>query len=517
MVYDALIIGNGIAGSCLALFLARREKKVCLITKGKTLEETNTAKAQGGIVFRGKSDSTELLVEDIMRASGETSFRKSARLLARLGPLLVDRFFIRELGIPFERDQKGEWDLFKEGAHSLRRILHVKDRTGLIIQKYLNEAVQREENITLCPNTFALELITSFRHSLDFQARYRHPECFGAHVLDIEKNTVFPIFARATVLATGGLNALFRHSSGGPWCTGDGFALALRAGATLINLEYVQFHPTLLYSPGETHAFLISETVRGEGGKLIDETGSPFLDRFHPLRDLAPRDVVARAIFQKMRESRTPYVYLDLRPVGEEKLSTLFPEIYGELLRRGFNPKKDPIPVVPGAHFACGGVLTDTFGRTSVRRLYAVGEVACTGVHGANRLASTSLLEGLTFAFRAAQSITEKELSLASPPVTPFFESPGDTPPSETLKTLREVIQNTMWEHAGLERTRTGLYKALEILLEVQKTVSSLRRTKGLSFPLLELENMALVALTITESALKNTLSFGSHFRSDAP
>jgi len=515
MVYDALVIGNGIAGSCTALFLARRGKKVCLITKGKTLEETNTAKAQGGIVFRGRGDSAELLVEDIIRASGETAFRKSARILARLGPFLVDRFFIQELRIPFERNQKGEWDLFKEGVHSLRRILHVKDRTGLIIQKYLNEAVQKEENITLCPNTFALELITSSCHSLDFQARYRYPECFGAHVLDIEKNAVFPIFARATVLASGGLNALFRHSSGGPWCTGDGFALALRAGAILANMEYVQFHPTLLYSPGEPHAFLISEAVRGEGGKLTDETGSSFLDRFHPLGDLAPRDVVARAIFRKMQEGRTPYVYLDLRSLGEEKLSTLFPEIYGELLRRGFDPQREPIPVVPGAHFACGGVLTDTFGRTSIRRLYAVGEVACTGVHGANRLASTSLLEGLTFAFRATRSIAEKEPPLVPPPVLPFPESPGNAPPPEILKALRETIQNTMWEHVGLERTRTGLYKALEILLEVQKTVSSLRRARGLSFPLLELENMTLVALTITESALRNTLSFGSHFRGD--
>ncbi len=507
MVYDALVIGNGIAGSCTALFLARQGKSVCLVTKASSLDETNTARAQGGIVFRGERDTTDLLLADILRASSFSSCRKSARILARLGPVLVQRFLIEELHVPFERKKEGTWDLFQEGAHSLRRILHVKDYTGKAIQERLNEAVLKERNITLFPRTFALELITSL-HLADFAFRYKPPECFGAYVL--RGNEVIPIFARATVLATGGLNAIFRHSSGGPWCTGDGFALAWRAQATLVNMEYIQFHPTLLYSPGEPYAFLISEAVRGEGAVLLDREGKPFLEHFHPLGNLAPRDVVARAIFQTMKEEGTSHVFLDLSPLGAEKIRTAFPEIFEELRRRGFDVTREPVPVVPGAHFACGGVLSDSWGRTTVRRLYAVGEVACTGVHGTNRLASTSLLEGLVFAFRAARSIVSSEPPLAPPPLLPFPEQVGEPPEEHILMELRRVIQETMWEYVGLEREKAGLFRALDCLLEVKQNVLNLQQRHGVSAPLRELENMVDTALLVTRAALQNPLSFST-------
>lgn len=513
MVYDALVIGNGIAGSCTALFLARQGKKVCLITKGVSLEETNTAKAQGGIVFRGRGDTPELLAGDIFKASRGTSSLESVRILSRLGPVLVRKFLIEELQIPFERKETEEWDLFQEGAHSLRRILHVKDHTGRVIQEYLNKAVLEEKNIVLYSNTFALELIVSSRHSRCFQSRYSLPECFGAYVL--RDREIFPIFACATVLATGGLNAIFRYSSGGPWCTGDGFALSLRGGATLVNMEHIQFHPTLLYTPQEPYALLISEAVRGEGAVLLDERGKPLLEHLHPLGNLAPRDVVARAIFKAMRERNIPHVFLDLRPLGGEKIRSVFPEIYEELKKRGFDAAKDPIPVVPGAHFACGGVLTDTRGRTTIRRLYAVGEVACTGVHGVNRLASTSLLEGLTFAFRTARFIARNESPLAPPPLLPFPENSGEPPAPGDIEELRKTIQNTMWKHVGLERRKEGLVKALSILLETKKKILDLHNTRGVSVPLAELENMVEVALTVTGAALQNPLSFGSHSRAD--
>lgn len=502
MVYDALVIGNGIAGSSLALFLAQKGKKVCLITKGTSLEETNTAQAQGGIVFRGEKDSTDLLARDILEASGKTASPRSARVLARLGPVLVQKFLIEELRVPFERKPDGTWDLFQEGAHSRRRILHVKDYTGRVIQRHLNEALRREENVTLLTGTFALELITSFQYAREAESRYGRPECFGAYVL--KDGEIFPILAHATVLATGGLNALFRHSSGGPWSTGDGFALALRAQVPLADMEHIQFHPTLLYDPSCAHSFLLSEALRGEGATICDDQGTPFLERFHPLGNLAPRDVVARAIFRLMKERNLSHVFLDLRPLGE-RLRFGFPEIFEELTRRGFNPLEEPVPVVPGAHFACGGVLTDTWGRTSVRRLYAVGEVACSGVHGANRLASTSLLEGLTFAFRAVQAIARFEVPLVPPSILPFPGCPGTLGDAKRYSELRQTIQEVMWEYAGIERKKEGLEKALAILLEVKREILYLRSSLGISLPLGELENMADVATCVVRAALRNS------------
>lgn len=502
MTYDALIIGNGIAGSSLALFLARKGKRVCLVTKGASLEETNTARAQGGIVFRGEGDSTELLVHDILEASGWTASPRSARILARLGPALVARFLIRDLRIPFERKDDGTWDLFQEGAHSKRRILHVKDYTGRVIQRYLNEAVQKEENIVLYTRTFALELITSFQHAQAAKVRYGKPECFGAYVL--QDGSIFPIFARATVLATGGLNALFRHSSGGPWATGDGFALSLKAQVPLADMEHIQFHPTLLYEPHEPYAFLLSEALRGEGAILCDAQGVPFLERFHPLGNLAPRDVVARAIFEVMKERNIPHVFLDLRPL-KERLRFGFPEIFEELIRRGFDPLREPVPVVPGAHFACGGVLTDTWGRTGLSRLYAVGEVACSGVHGANRLASTSLLEGLTFAFRAAQAIVRHEPSLTPPSIAPYPYHPGKGAEAVRLAELRKLLQETMWEYAGIRREREGLKKALAVLLDIKREVLYLRDSLGVVLPLEELANMTDTGIAVVLAALKSS------------
>lgn len=517
MYCDTLVIGNGIAGSITALLLAEEGKRVILVTKGETLEETNTAEAQGGIVFRGPGDSPELLYRDIMNASGYSSSRGSARLVARLGPVMVKRILIDALQIPFDRDLQGNFDLFQEGAHSLRRILHVKDYTGRVIQRALNERVVSHPLIEVKRGFPAVALLISSMHAQEHAWRYRPRECWGAYVLDKKKREVVPIFARSTVLATGGLNAVYEYASGGPWNTGDGIAMALRAGVHLSNMEYVQFHPTLLYSPRASGSFLISEAVRGEGAELVDHQGKPFMQKYHPLGNLAPRDVVARAIFQELQSSGARHVYLDLcHRRAPEKIKATFPGIYQELLRHHLDITREPIPVVPGAHFLCGGVLTDLWGRTNLLRLYAVGEVACTGLHGANRLASLSLLEGLVFGYRVARQILRRKDDFSFPPVLSWEEKVGAPPPLSVVEGLKEVVKITMWRHVGLIRHREGLVYARELLLQLRKDLVALRQSYGVSPELLELTGMVESALGVTESALFNPRSCGAHFRADA-
>ncbi len=517
MYYDALIIGSGIAGSSCALFLAEKSQRVLLVTKGESFEETNTDQAQGGIVFRGENDSWKILKEDIIKASDYSSWENSVRVVAKIGPSLVKRLFIQKLRVPFEQSDDGGWNLFQEAAHSRRRILHVKDCTGKAIQKALHEGILKEHLIEVKKNTWAVGLILSSQYQINPQSRYAVPECLGAYFLDPRKGEIIPVFARATVLATGGLNSLYRYSTGGTWNTGDGFAMAHRAGVVLQNMEYVQFHPTLLYTPEYAQTFLISESVRGEGAELINHEGKAFMYKYHHLGSLAPRDVVARAIFQEMLNDNTRCVYLDLyRAMSPEKIKATFPTIYEECLRRGVDIIHEPIPVAPGAHFSCGGVLTDTYGRTNIKRLYAVGEVACSGLHGANRLASTSLLEGVTFAYRAAHDIVKNLAPKEHPRVIPFEYSSGIPPSDPIIESMRDIIQDTMWRFAGLIRNQSGLKYALEVLIGLKKQVIQMKNNYGLSGPLLELESSVDTGVLVVEAALKNPISRGTHFRSDS-
>lgn len=515
---DTLVIGNGIAGSLTALLLAEQGQRVVILAKGETLEETNTSQAQGGIVFRGKDDSPRLLCEDILKASSYSTWKKSAHLVSRLGPLLVDRLLCAMLRVPFDRDSEGNLDFFQEGAHSRRRILHVKDYTGRVIQQILNQRISTHPLIEIKREFFGLELIISSFHAQEMRWRYRPRECFGVYALNTKKREVIPIIARNTVLASGGLNAIYEYSSGGPWATGDGLVMAQRAGAHLVNMEYVQFHPTLLYSTHALRFFLISEAVRGEGAELIDQQGKPFMQKYHPLGSLAPRDIVARAIFQELQDTQAKCVYLDLyRHLSPEKILTSFPGIYETLLQSyHLDITKEPIPVVPGAHFLCGGILTDTWGRTNLRRLYAVGEVACTGLHGANRLASTSLLEGVTFAYRVSRDILRTCPDFFHFAVRPWEEKIGDFPAS-VIEELKCKVKINMWKHVGLIRRREGLLYALETLLQLKKESFALRYRYGASREIVELQNMIESALLVTESALQNPRSCGVHFRSDSP
>lgn len=514
---DVLVIGNGIAGSITALLLAEQGFRVILLTKGETLEETNTAKAQGGIVFRGPGDSPTKLYEDIMRASSGSSAKHSALLVARLGPILVKKILFEYLNVPFDRDAEGNLDFFREGAHSLRRILHVKDYTGRIIQEMLNQKVSAHPLVELKSGFMGVELITSSLYAQDHAWRYKPRECWGAYVVDRKRREIIPLIARNTVLATGGLNAIYEYSSGGPWNTGDGLAMAARAGAHLVNMEYVQFHPTLFYSPRSSGSFLISEAVRGEGAELVDHQGQPFMYKYHPLGDLAPRDVVARAIFRELQSTQEKCVYLDLRGrLSPEKIKATFPGIYEELLRHNLDITRDPIPVVPGAHFLCGGILTDSWGRTNLGRLYAVGEVACTGLHGANRLASTSLLEALTFSYRVAHRIARSQDGFSCASILPWEEKIGDPPPVSVTERLKDMVKRNTWQYVGLIRHREGLARAREVFLQLHNEVVALRNRHGVSREILELANMIESALLVTESALRNPHSCGTHFRADS-
>ena len=393
MQTDVLIIGYGIAGATAALRLSTdRERQITIISNSSDPNISSSNYAQGGIVARGEEDTTELLVEDIVRAGAGLSYLPAVELLAENGPPLVDEVLIDGLNLAFDREPSGDLAYGLEGAHSTRRILHKGDYTGRSIMDALLKRVSEQPNIEVLLGHTAVDLITFPHHALDPMAVYGPITCHGAYVFDQESKKVHRLLAGHTVLATGGLGQIYSNTSNPFNARGDGLAMAYRAGARVTNNEFIQFHPTTLHMPGVTK-FLISEAVRGEGGALTTLKGEAFMERYAPeWKDLAPRDVVARAIYWQMLENDDPYVLLDLSSKSTpESIQGRFPEIYKHCLEYNIDITQQPIPVVPGAHYFCGGVLVDLWGRSSIPGLYAIGEVSCTGVHGANRLASTSL------------------------------------------------------------------------------------------------------------------------------
>jgi len=483
-VVDVVVIGGGVAGCAAALAAARRGAEVALFTKLPDPEEANTRYAQGGIVYTGPDDSPGLLVEDVV-GSGAGS-RAAAELLSREGPPLVRELLIEDLQVPFDRDADGfeGLHLTLEAAHSAPRILHHRDTTGREIQRALTRAVRDEERVTLLPGTEALELVVS------------GGRCAGVHAA--RDGEVLTLLGRGVVLATGGLGALYEHTTNPPAATGDGFALALGAGARLRDLHYVQFHPTALYSPSGER-FLVSEAVRGEGGVLEDPDGEEFVD--HPLGSLAPRDVVARETWSMMEQTGSPCAYLNITHRPEGWLEERFPAIHARCSSEGIDMARQPILVVPAAHYTCGGVETDLCGRTSLRGLWAAGEVASTGLHGSNRLASTSLLEGLVFGWRAGESAAHSPAPVpdrrpSNPPV-----SIPEGAPEEAWRRLRRVV----WNAAGLVRTADGLGEGLA---EIEGLEKEYRGTA--------LDGALIVARTLLEGALSDGRSRGCHYRLDA-
>ncbi len=518
---DVLVIGCGISGAAAALRLAQdRGRQVTVITRAGEPQESNTRYAQGGIVARGVDDSPDLLVEDVLRAGAGLSLPAPTHLLAEEGPSLVERILIEDVGVDFDRAPNGELAYTREGGHSVPRVLHVGDATGRAIEEALIERLRQSPNVSLHTGLTAVDLITSPHHSHDPLAIYQPITCHGVYALS--QDGVHRILAPATVLATGGVGRIYRHTTNPPGARGDGLAMASRAGARVINAEYVQFHPTTLAIPGADN-FLISEAVRGEGARLYTLDGRHFMDDYAPKwGDLAPRDVVSRAIQNEMLEHGYPHVLLDLAPViqkrGAEHVRQRFPTIYATCLEAGVDISAEPVPVVPAAHYFCGGVLVDAWGRSTIEGLYAVGEVSCTGVHGANRLASTSLLEGLIWGDRAGRDIgIRDDLALVDEADIPPWQQVGDTL-ADPILVYRDsrTIQNIMWLYGGLARNTHRLARALKDLNHLWQVIDDFYRTTRLSDELIGLRNMAQTAWIITRAAWHNRQSRGTHYRQDA-
>lgn len=514
---DILVIGSGLAGLAAAWNAAQNGCEVTLLTRTANPEESNTYHAQGGIIYRAKDEAPEQLVADILSVGAGLSSPHAAAILANEGPCMVEDILLDELGVTFDHSPQhpSELDLTSEAGHSLPRIIHYKDQTGLAIEQAFFKRVRAHPKVKLIPNATSVDLLTVSHHSLEPTDVYRPLECVGAYVLDRTEGKVFSILSKETILATGGLGSVFLHTTNPPGARGDGIAMAHRAGARCINLQYVQFHPTALLAPGGR--FLISETVRGEGGRLVDRHGKEFMQKFHPAGSLAPRDVAARAIYQTMLESGEPCVYLDITHKPADQVRERFPGIYAVCLERGIDITREPIPVVPAAHYSCGGIATDDYGRTTVERLRAAGEVACTGLHGANRLASTSLLECLVWGTRAgrhaAQLIAEGN-HFYFPSVADWRYEHEPVDPALIAQDWL-TIRHTMWNYVGLIRSERRMNRASRILRELDLEIARFYQNSEITDSIVGLRNGIVTALLILAAAEQSRESRGCHFRVD--
>ncbi|MBL8445982.1 MAG: L-aspartate oxidase [Zoogloeaceae bacterium] len=507
--FDVLILGSGLAGQSLALRLAD-QRRVAIVTK-RALTDGASAWAQGGIAaVLDTQDSVESHVQDTLTAGAGLCDPHATRFVVENGRAAIE--WLIERGVPFSQDPAFAlgYHLTREGGHSHRRIIHVADATGAAVQSTLTAQIRAHPNITVFEQHIAVDLISG--------ARAGHPErgCLGAYVLDVENERVRTFQAGHTVLATGGAGKVYLYTTNPDSATGDGIAMAWRAGCTVSNMELVQFHPTCLYHP-KAKSFLISEAVRGEGGILRLPDGTRFMPNHDPRAELAPRDIVARAIDFEMKKRGVDCVFLDITHKSSEFLTTHFPNIHAYCLALGIDMTREPIPVVPAAHYSCGGVVTDLAARTDVDALYVVGESACTGLHGANRLASNSLLECVVFAQAAARDI------LARPPLPPVpvrdWDESRVTDADEEIVISHnwEELRRFMWDYVGIVRTTKRLRRAKHRIRLLTNEIQEFYANFRVGNDLVELRNLVLVADLIVRCALQRKESRGLHRSLDYP
>ena len=522
MQTDFLIIGSGIAGLTYAMKMASTfpDKQVLVITKAQ-VDETNTKYAQGGIagVTDFTNDSFSKHIEDTLIAGDGLCNDNVVGIVVKEG---VDRIQeLINLGTRFDKEADGDYKLGKEGGHSEFRILHHKDVTGKEMERALVDAVERYPNIQIIKHCFVVDLIT--QHHLGYLVTKSTPDivCYGVYALNTETNAIETILSRITMLATGGNGQVYRSTTNPLIATGDGVAMVYRAKGRIENMEFIQFHPTALYEPGvRGQSYLITEAVRGDGGILRNINGEAFMERYDPRKDLAPRDIVARAIDSEMKISGTEHVYLDVRHIAVDKFIEHFPNIYEKCLSVGIDVSRQMIPVAPAAHYSCGGIKTDEWGRTSIRNLYAAGECASTGLHGANRLASNSLLEAMVFAHRAYMDSVQNPLPEVEPArIIPDWNAAGTTDPKEMIlitQSLKEV-QQIMSDYVGIVRTITRLGRAIKRIDLLHEETQHLYERTTLSPQLCELRNMITVSYLIVKCANFRHESRGLHFNTDYP
>lgn len=520
--FDFLVIGSGIAGLSYTIKLAEYYKNISqvvrigLITKTRP-DETNTKYAQGGIAAVWENqDSFDKHIQDTMVAGGGKSDPKIVEIVVKEGP---DR--LRELieyGTNFDKKEDGSFDLVKEGGHSDKRILHSKDSTGNEIERTLLNKIKSYNSIEILKHYFAVDLIT--QHHLGEKLTKDTPgkKCFGAYVLNIRENKIETILSKITLLATGGIGQVYQSTTNPTIATGDGIAMAYRAKALVKDMEFIQFHPTSLYNPGKKPSFLISEAVRGHGGILKDLQGKSFMEKYDSRKSLAPRDIVARAIDSEMKKQGSDFVYLDVTSLSKEEMLNYFPMIYNHCMKNlNLDIAKDFIPVVPAQHYLCGGVAVDEWSRTNIEHLYAVGECACTGLHGANRLASNSLLEAVVFANRAFEKSIEEFPTIQIQTGVPDWNDEGTKLPDELILVteIAHELESIMSNYVGIVRSNRRLKRAIDRLELIFLEHEELYKQSKITVPLCELRNMINVAYLIIKQAMQQTENVGLHYNID--
>ncbi len=518
---QVLVLGSGIAGCTAALQLARQGREVLLVSAGNSLDDGNTVLAQGGILYKAPQDDPKIMEKDLLTAGWNINHLKAVRFLCHKGPEVLQKVLIEELQVPFEQFEGSNFHLTREGGHSMPRILYCGDYTGKCIMDALLGAIRREPNIHVLTGHMAVDLLTTHHHCTKLEIRYHlNNRCVGAYVLEESTGNVIKVLADYTIVATGGMGQLYLNTTNSASSLGSGLAMAHRAGARVMNLEFVQFHPTALFHRGP-RKFLISEALRGEGAILVNARGEPFMHKYDSRKDLAPRDIVTRAIVEEMLRTKEDLVFLDAGsriPDPDQR----FPTIYNKCLQMGIDMRKQLIPVVPAAHYFCGGILVDTAGRTTIERLYAAGECSCTGVHGANRLASTSLLEGLLWGYTIAEHIAYKygpksRLSQKTRSSIPDWHFLGNKQNEDPVLIAQDwaTIKNTMWNYVGINRTSARLNRGFEDMRNLNKRLHDFYKETAISKPLVELFHGCHAAYIITTAAMRNKQSLGCHHRQD--